>query len=113
MLGTICFDFDGVIHSCTSGWTSHADIPDEPVKNIDKLLKALNTSGWRIVIFSARCEKIEGTIAIWEWLTKNGLSNFIVGVYGKKPPAKIYVVNDRVIKFNGDVYRLWNDIFRV
>lgn len=104
----ICFDFDGVVHSYTSGWKGVDVIPDPPVDDIKELFKTLHDGGWEIVIFTTRAETIDGINAIWRWLTEYNFK-YVSQVTNKKLPALIYV-DDRAINFNGDVNKLWNDI---
>ena len=42
---TVVFDFDGVIHSYTSGWKGVANIPDPPVPGIREALADLRAAG--------------------------------------------------------------------
>ena len=43
MKKTVVFDFDGVIHSYTSGWKGATIIPDPPVEGIEQALKDIQT----------------------------------------------------------------------
>ena len=56
----ICFDFDGVIHSYTSGWKGVNIIPDPPVEGIKKVIDDLISKNYEIVIFTTRATGIEG-----------------------------------------------------
>ena len=42
---TVVFDFDGVIHSYTSGWKGTAEIPDPPVPGIGEAITKLRQLG--------------------------------------------------------------------
>jgi hypothetical protein len=97
---TVVFDFDGVIHSYTSGWQGETVIPDPPVQGIEKALKDICNAGYAIVIVSTRCAHIGGTNAIWNYLSKYGLAVYISDVVKEKPPAIVYV-DDRAITFDG------------
>ena len=44
--GTIVFDFDGVIHSYTSGWKGENVIPDPPVPGIKEVIDDLKSEGY-------------------------------------------------------------------
>lgn len=103
---TICFDFDGVLHSYTSGWKGVNIIPDEPV-DIELMkveLEKLKVN-YDLVIYSTRAETDDGIKAIWNWLDKYGLSSYFSEIYSTKPSAKCYI-DDRAITFNG----LWDGI---
>lgn len=97
---TVVFDFDGVIHSYTSGWQGAVFIPDPPVKGIGKALKQISEAGYEIVIVSARCAYACGEDAIKEWLIKHGLSCYVDRICKEKPPAVVYI-DDRAICFDG------------
>lgn len=108
---TICFDFDGVIHSYKSGWKGFDVIPDEPVDiiNMKKELTRLKDLGYKLVIFSSRCSDQNGRKAIKEWLFYWDLEAFFDDVCESKPPAMAYV-DDRAITFNGRWRDLTNEI---
>lgn len=111
----VVFDFDGVIHSYESGWQGVTIIPDPPVEGIHDLLKSLSKK-YDITIVSSRCVTSAGIEAIWEYLEKYGLDEYIKQVSDTKPPAYVSV-DDRAICFNGDCtsleekidnFKVWN-----
>lgn len=115
MKKTVVFDFDGVIHSYTSGWKGATVIPDPPIAGIRGALKEIHEAGYEVVIVSTRCASEEGKEAIERWLFKYGLSQFVDRVCKEKPPAIVYI-DDRAICFDGhpenllrriDMFRPW------
>lgn len=94
---TIALDFDGVIHSYTSGWTGKVP-KDPPMPGIEKALKQLIEDGWILKILSTRPKKY-----INDWLKKHNLDQYISGVYNTKIPAQIYL-DDRGVHFSN-----WKD----
>ena len=100
MAKTVVFDFDGVIHSYTSGWQGEGNIPDPPVQGIREALKEIHDAGYEVVVVSERCATIGGYGAIEAWLYDNGLREYIDKVYREKPPAIAYI-DDRAICFDG------------
>lgn len=100
MKQTVVFDFDGVIHSYTSGWQGATNIPDEPVYGIHEALRDIKEAGYEIVVVSTRCSTDEGTMAIESWLYKWCLDTLVDKVCKEKPPAIVYI-DDRAICFDG------------
>lgn len=106
---TICLDFDGVVHSYTSGWVGPRTIPDPPVPGaFDFIYKAV--SNYDVAIYSSRSRYWGGRAAMRGWFRRYGLE---VGpledglmIKGRllfprhKPPATVYV-DDRGYRFTG------------
>lgn len=104
---TIVFDFDGVIHSYTSGWQGIDVINDPPVEGIKECIDDLRIDGYDVVIVSTRCHTDAGKEAIERYLRKHQISHD--GVVEHKPPAIAYV-DDRAICFDGDAFALKDKI---
>lgn len=99
----ISFDFDGVIHSYTSGWKGADVIPDFPVKGIKKVLEELKAKDYVIGIVSSRAIIIEGKAAIEKYMARYELPyDFVTS---EKVPS-IVLVDDRTISFDGDTSTL-------
>lgn len=98
MKQTIVFDFDGVIHSYTSGWQGAANIPDPPVPGIKEAIADIRAAGYEVVVVSTRCATTEGHGAIRAWLIDHGIE--VDAVKMEKPPAIVYI-DDRAICFDG------------
>lgn len=109
MSRTVAFDFDGVIHSYTSGWKGYGIIPDKPVKGIKEVLKELSGKGYSIVVVSSRAATIEGRLAIRDYLEKNGMLKYIHSITCEKP-ATFVTVDDRCICFDGNADNLTEKI---
>ena len=95
---TICFDFDGVIHSYSSGWKGIDIIPDQPVEGIKEVINQLRKDNYEVIVVSTRCSEVKGLSAIKDWLSINGI--YVDNVCKEKPPAICYV-DDRAICFTG------------
>lgn len=100
---TVVFDFDGVIHSYTSGWKGATEIPDPMVPGIMDAIKELRENGYEVVVVSTRCATVEGMTAVETWLSDHGI--FVDGVKAEKPPAIVYI-DDRAICFDGNTEKL-------
>ncbi len=94
---TVVFDFDGVIHSYTSGWKGDTVIPDPPVPGIKEAIADI-MEDYIVVVVSTRCATEEGKAAIEAWLHKYGIE--VDEVTKEKPPAICYI-DDRAICFDG------------
>ena len=95
---TVAVDFDGVIHSYTSGWKGPAEIPDPPVEGVAEAVKTLRTV-FEVVVYSTRCATKEGMGAVRKYLRENGIE--VDGVADGKPIAFIYI-DDRGYRFRGE-----------
>jgi hypothetical protein len=105
----LCLDFDGVIHSYTSGWKGADEIPDPPVEGaIAFMLGAL--LHFDVVIFSSRSHQAGGTSAMQCWLQHHAGQTWYESPAGPglesvrfvdvKPPAMV-TIDDRALTFDG------------
>ncbi len=101
----VCLDFDGVIHSYTSGWQGNAIIPDAPVNGaIEALHCCLNH--FTVAVFSARSSEAGGIEAMKNFIDKHDTQKHNYRLIDKiafpnyKPAANIYV-DDRGYRFDG------------
>lgn len=104
---TVVFDFDGVIHSYTSGWQGENVIPDPVVPGIKEVIDELKSTGYEVVVVSARAVSIAGSMAIQEYLHKHQIQ--VDSITHKKPPAIVYI-DDRAICFDGNAETLIDKI---
>lgn len=95
---TVVFDFDGVIHSYSSGWKGVSIIPDPPVPGIKEAIDSFRNAGYEVIIVSTRCMSRLGRTAILEWLQKHNIK--VDDICEEKPPAICYI-DDRAICFDG------------
>ena len=104
LLKIFAVDFDGVIHSYTSGWQGPRNIPDPPVEGaILWLEEMINESGMEVHIFSSRLRYWGAKKAIKDWLLKYAMYPSLVAKLKfshKKPPAHV-LLDDRCLQFDG------------
>lgn len=103
---TICVDFDGVIHSYTSGWTwgtgDAQAVPDLPVKHAFAWLEEM-TRHFDVCIYSSRSQVKGGVAAMQQWFRAHGLKASVLTLIRfpeKKPAAHVYI-DDRAWLFTG------------
>lgn len=112
----LCVDFDGVIHSYTSGWLGPSIIPDPPVPGALKWLwKA--TEWFDVQVYSSRSKDSLGVSAMRAWMVIESRKEFgvdhpmatITGIVGNYPitfahekPAAFLTIDDRAVCFDGD-----------
>lgn len=111
----LCVDFDGVIHSYTSGWKGACEIPDPPVRGALSWLYAAGEH-WQIAIYSSRSKEPGAIEAMQKWLRKhadtelNGLvpiGDFMDGLsFPTQKPAANMTIDDRALCFEGDWSRI-------
>lgn len=107
MKKTVVFDFDGAIHSYTSGWQGVTVIPDPVVHGIRETINLLVMDGYEVVIVSTRCVSFDGLVAVRQYLEDNDI--YVHDVVAYKPPAICYI-DDRAICFDGDPAKLLEKI---
>ena len=94
---TVAIDFDGVIHSYTSGWQGADKCQDGLVAGIDCAIADLRKDH-KVIVVSSRAATPEGRVAIRDYLKKYNIE--VDGIQAEKPPAIVYI-DDRAICFNG------------
>lgn len=99
--GTVVFDFDGVIHSYSSGWQGISIANDPPVDGIAEALKQIHQAGYKIVVVSSRCNTSEGRSCVNDYLLRYNMLQYVELICAEKPPAVVYV-DDRAICFDGN-----------
>lgn len=115
----LCLDFDGVIHSYTSGWEGPTIIPDPPVPGAVAFIKAA-IEVFRVSIFSSRSHQPGGLAAMQDWLKHQMIIDWgeptipatelrrvleLIDWPLNKPPATVSL-DDRALTFDGD----WPDL---
>jgi hypothetical protein len=115
----LCLDFDGVLHSYSSGWKGAVNIPDPPVaKMVPFLERAI--AEFDVQVFSSRSNQEGGVDAMKAWLAMHVTRHFDCEFHGgapheaarayaildaisyptEKPPAMV-TIDDRAIQFDG------------
>jgi len=110
----LCLDFDGVLHSYTSGWAGAANIVDPPVEGAISWLRSLlgcpddvgiaeRYEDFKIAIYSSRSKYPLGRWAMKRWLKRYGLTKYEIELISFplfKPPAFL-TLDDRAFLFTG------------
>ena len=111
----LCLDFDGVIHSYTSGWKGADVIPDDPVPGAFPFIY-IALIYFRVAIYSGRSNQLGGVKAMQKWFRKHAKrdpdAHFWPPAWHeeiewptKKPPAFV-TIDDRAITLTGT----WPDV---
>lgn len=98
----LVLDFDGVLHSYTSGWRGAHIIPDPPVPGAIAFLKRALTD-FDVQIYSSRSHQRGGINAMQDWLLHHSDDPSLVEAIGwpdAKPPAMV-TLDDRALTFTG------------
>ena len=107
MKKTVVFDFDGVIHSYTSGWKGPGVVTDPPVAGIRESIEEIRTAGYHVCVVSTRCATLDGLRAVEGYLKKHSI--IVDDICMEKPPAIVYI-DDRAICFDGKPENLLHTI---
>lgn len=102
-LPILCLDFDGVLHSYTSGWKGAAVIPDPPVPGaFDFLVEACKH--FNVMIYSSRSNHPGGIEAMAVWIAKWCPVEIFEGItcgFPTEKPAAMVTLDDRALTFTG------------
>lgn len=106
----LCVDFDGCIHSYTSGWKGPTEIPDPPVEGALKWLYQASEH-FLINVYSSRSNTSEGVAAMQKWFLIYAFDQLsaeqaqvLIGrlVFPRDKPAAFLTIDDRAVCFNGN-----------
>jgi hypothetical protein len=111
----LCVDFDGVIHSYTSGWQGADVVSDPPVPGALRWL--WKAAEWfHVNIYSSRTGQKGGLTAMKHWLLDHATAEFgdddaaarflDTMYFPVDKPAAFLTIDDRAICFEGD----WNEL---
>jgi hypothetical protein len=107
----LCVDFDGVLHSYSSGWKGADKIPDPPVDGALHWL-CCAIQHFEVHIYSSRSGQVGGIPAMKRWIEdwadrQFGASLAVPGlmaalVFSREKPAAFLTIDDRAICFDGN-----------
>jgi hypothetical protein len=97
----IVLDFDGVIHSYTSGWQGMNIITDPPTDGAVDAVNAYLDAGYQVAVLSSRSHHAGGIEAMKEWMLRYGFPVERIAFPDHKPPALISI-DDRGWRFEGE-----------
>ena len=102
----LVLDFDGVIHSYSSGWQGADKIPDPPVYGAAEFLEAA-VEKFEVHILSSRSREVDGVRAMREWMVQQFGHPLVERLqFPLTKPAAFLTIDDRAICFDGT----WPDV---
>lgn len=114
----LCLDFDGVLHSYTSGWKGIDQIPDPPVTGaMEALVSYLLDDRLEVHVYSSRSREAKGIDAMRKWIAHHLSVHYRDAMLMRstdysdqlmarlhfateKPPAHL-TIDDRAMAFTG------------
>ena len=107
---TLCLDFDGVIHSYSSGWQGADVVADPPVDGALEFLREA-IEYFDVQVYSSRSHQDGGIPAMQEWLLNRYEERYgdddvyhlvfeAIGWPDHKPAAMV-TIDDRALTFDG------------
>ena len=98
----LCVDFDGVLHSYTSGWQGAAVCTDPPVSGAVNFLRRAREH-FDVQIYSSRSHQPGGIDAMQRWLLEHSDSEWLVTAIGwpEHKPSAFITIDDRAMMFDG------------
>lgn len=103
MAKTLCIDFDGVIHSYSSGWKGADVISDPPNEGAFAWLLELLAHEYEVCIYSSRSKEPSGIEAMQKWFWGRGFPEEQLEKlnFPTQKPATYLTLDDRAICFIG------------
>jgi hypothetical protein len=102
----LCLDFDGVIHSYTSGWKGADVIPDPPVPGAFQFIGAA-LQVFDVAVYSSRSGRPGGIEAMQDWMVRHAPASHAAVVrpgvleWPAEKPAATVTIDDRALTFDG------------
>lgn len=105
----LCVDFDGVLHSYTSGWQGASVCPDPIVPGAASFLAEAVTQ-FRVAIYSSRSGQLLGIEAMQLWLRsqlyktmdrRDADELFAKLEWPTEKPSALVTLDDRAVTFTG------------
>ena len=103
----LCLDFDGVLHSYTSKYTTPDEVLDPPTPGTKEALLSYNEF-FSLNVFSSRSHHLGGREAMFTWCRDHFGYDFALQHLNfplHKPPALV-TLDDRALTFTG----IWPDL---
>lgn len=98
----LCLDFDGVIHSYSSGWQGATVIPDPVTPGFFDWARTA-AERFRLVIYSSRSKEPGAIEAMSAWLEEQlGDGERVEFEFAHEKPPAYLTIDDRAIQFEGD-----------
>lgn len=112
----LCLDFDGVIHSYTSGWQGDTTISDPVVRGFFEWAEQA-AKQFKLVIYSSRSKNPDAITAMQlylyeqrkQWRANGGKTETDESLsfeFASEKPAAFLTIDDRAVTFDGT----WPDI---
>lgn len=111
----LCLDFDGVLHSYTSGWQGADMVTDPPTEGAIPFLYT-SMLHFRVAVFSSRSNQPGGIEAMQKWVKRHAKKHDDAHLMHNKwweeiewpmaKPAAMVTLDDRAITFTG----VWPDL---
>ena len=105
---TLVLDFDGVLHSYTSGWQGAEVVGDPPVPGAIEFLRDASEH-FTIAIYSSRRHQAGGRLAMKEWLSRHTFARFGTDApwfsqieWPDHKPSAMVTIDDRALTFTGE-----------
>lgn len=101
----LCVDFDGVLHSYTTGWVGPTRIPDPPVPGaFEWLVRVATSTRFEVNVYSSRSKFDGGVAAMKAWFLEHGFGADYLELlkFPTQKPAASMTIDDRAFRFEGD-----------